>query len=335
MPTFTSRFLLRSLIAAAVLTLASFANAQERVTVRDSWTPNGLQAGWYWGIEKGLFAKQGIDLAYEDGNGSTTTIQLVGSGKIDLGYGDLSVMAVARGKGVPIISVGGLIQRTTLGVFVPKGSGLKTPKDLEGKEVIYTATSFEGPFIDPFLKNGGTNRDKVNLVSVDAAAKISTYIAGRGAGMITSIPFGAPYIDKTRPSDFIPFGDYGLALPSYGLLVREDTLKTRRAAIEKVVNVFYQSWQAIVDGGEAAVAEAADIMAKRRPDAKLVREQSMTSVREHIKYFRTPNTVSTPLGVQSEADWKSTISVLEAAKLIPAGSKPGDYYTNDLISAKR
>ncbi len=325
-----AQFLAAAFVALAATTL----HAQEKFTVRDSWTPSGLQAGWHWGIEKGLFAKQGIQVSHEDGNGSTTTAQLVGAGKMDVGYGDLSVMAVARGKGVPIISVGGLIQKTSLGVFVPKGSGLRTPKDLEGKEIIYTATSFEGPFIDPFLRNGGTSREKVNLVSVDAAAKISTYVAGRGAGMITSIPFGAPYIEKGRPSDFIAFGDYGLALPSYGLIVREDTLKSRRAALEKLVAAFYQSWQAIVDGGEPAIAEAADIMSKRRPEAKLVREQTMSSIREHIKYFRTPNTLGKPLGFQSEEDWKAVISSLEAAKLIASGTKPGEYFTNDLIPAR-
>jgi NitT/TauT family transport system substrate-binding protein len=37
------------------------------------------------------------------------------------------------------------------------------------------------------------------------------------------------------------------------------------------------------------------------------------------------------LGFQSEDDWKATIKSLEAAKLVPAGSKPSDYYTNALL----
>jgi NitT/TauT family transport system substrate-binding protein len=118
------------------------------------------------------------------------------------------------------------------------------------------------------------------------------------------------------------------------LLVREDTLKTRRAALEKLVAVFYQSWQAIVDGGEPAIAEAADIMSKRRPEAKMVKEQSMSSIREHIKYFGTPNTAGKPLGYQSEEDWKAVVSSLEAAKLIPTGTKATEYFTNDLIRAR-
>lgn len=319
------------LAAFCAASLSTVALAQDRFTVRDSWTVSGLQAGWHWALERGYFTKAGVDVAHEDGNGSTTTVQLVNSGQFDIGYADLSVMAIARSKGMPLISVAGLIKKTSLGVFVPKGSGLKTPKDLEGKEIIYTATSFEGPFIDPFLKAGGTSRDNLRLVSVDASAKISAYAGGRGDGMITSIPFGMPYVDKTRPSDFILFGDYGLALPSYGLVVREDTLAKRREGLAKVTAVFLRSWQEILDGGDKTANEAADIMMKRRADAKLDREQILGSIREHAKYFKTPRTESKPLGYQSADDWKDVIAALEAAKLIPNGTKPEAYFTDALI----
>src|SRR3569832_1342132 len=46
------------LAAALALAAAQFFNvavAQEKVTVRDSWTPTGVQAGWHWGLEKGIF----------------------------------------------------------------------------------------------------------------------------------------------------------------------------------------------------------------------------------------------------------------------------------------
>jgi NitT/TauT family transport system substrate-binding protein len=306
--------------------------AEERVTVRDSWTPSGLQAGWHWGLEKGLFSKNGVTLAYEDGNGSTTTVQLVSTGQIDVGFCDLSVMAVAHGKGVPVVSIGGLIKKTSLGVFVPKDSGIKTPKDLEGKEVLFTATSFEGPFLDTFLRAGGTSREKVNLLSVDAAAKIPNYANGQGQAMITSIPFGYAYIFKARPSNYILFADYGLVLPSYGLVVNDETLKKRGPILRKLAVSFFQAWQQIIDGGEVAYAEAADIIMKRRPDAKLDREQVIVSIREHIKYFQTPDTADKPLGFQSEQDWKATLKSLEDARLVPMGSKSSDYFTNEMFS---
>jgi NitT/TauT family transport system substrate-binding protein len=320
--------------AAIVVSLAGqSASALERFTVRDSWSVTGLQAGWYWAMEKGLLAKNGVEITLEDGNGSGTTVQLINAGQFDVGHTDLSVMAIARGKGMKLISIGGLIKKTSIGVFVPKGSGIKTPRDLEGKEVIYTPSSIEGPFMDQFLKNGGTSRDKVNLVSVDAAAKMPSYASGKGDAMVTAIPQGLGYVDTARPSDYILFGDYGLDLPSYGIVVTEQTLKNRKPeALKALVKAYFDAWQQIIDGGEPAVYEAATIIINRRADAKLDRELVMSSTREHAKYFQTPNTVSKPLGYQSDDDWKRVISTLETAKLIPTGSKPSDYFTNAFVT---
>lgn len=322
-------------LSAAITMVAALvggtANAQEKITVRDSWTPTGVQAGWHWGLEKGLFKKHGVEVAHEDGNGSTVTVQLVAAGKIDMGYTDLSAMAVGREKGMQILSVAGLIRQTTMGIFVPKGAGIAKIKDLEGKELIYTATSFEGPFMDAFLRAGGTNREKVNLVSVDASAKVPTYAGGRGMGMITSIPFGAPQVAKARPSDQILLAEYGFVLPSYGLVVHDDTLRKKPDAIRRVAQAFLESWQQIIDGGDKAAAEAADIIIKRRTDAKIDRQQTIDMIKQHIPYFYTPNTKGKPLGWQSTEDWQSTLKAMEEAKLVKPGNKPASYFTNDLV----
>jgi NitT/TauT family transport system substrate-binding protein len=318
-------------VAALAAALSAHALAQEKVTVRDSWTPTGVQAGWHWGFEKGIFKKHGLDVSYEDGNGSVVTVQLVGAGKIDVGYTDLSAMTIGKEKGMPITSVAGLMRKTTMGIFVPKGSGIKAIKDLEGKDLIYTATSFEGPFMDAFLRAGGTNREKVNLISVDAASKVSTYAGGRGMGMITSLPFGAPQVEKARPSDTILLADYGFVLPSYGLVVQENTIKTRPKMLRALTVSFLESMQQIIDGGDKAVEEAADIIIKRRPDAKIDRAQTIQMIKAHIPYYYTPNTKGQPLGWQSEKDWDATLKAMEEAKLIKPGAKPAAYFTNEFI----
>jgi NitT/TauT family transport system substrate-binding protein len=323
-----------AVLFAGTLLCAAQAGAQEKVTVRDSWTPTGVQAAWHWGLEKGIFKKHGIDLAHEDGNGSTVTVQLVGAEKIDVGYTDLSAMTIGRERGMRIVSIAGLMRQTTMGIFVPKGSGIKTIKDLEGKELIYTATSFEGPFMDAFLRAGGTSREKVNLVSVDASAKISTYAGGRGSGMITSLPFGAPQVERARPSDTILLADYGFVLPSYGLVVHENTLKNRPEALRRVVAAFLEAQQQIIDGGDRTAEEAADIMIKRRTDAKIDRVQNVGIIKQHIPYYYTPNTKGKPLGWQSTEDWQATLKAMEEAKLIKPGNKPASYFTNDFIPAK-
>jgi NitT/TauT family transport system substrate-binding protein len=48
-------------------------------------------------------------------------------------------------------------------------------------------------------------------------------------------------------------------------------------------------------------------------------------------YFFTKATANMGIGLQADADWEVAIKNMEAAKVIPPGSRPTDYYTNDMI----
>jgi len=86
----------------------------DKVTLRLDFTSSGLHSPFYVGIQRGWFEKAGIDLSMEDGNGSTTTVQLVGAGLFDLGLNSLGPLTVARAKGLPVISVAGFVRKGEL-----------------------------------------------------------------------------------------------------------------------------------------------------------------------------------------------------------------------------
>lgn len=310
-----------------LLTAATVVAQPIKVKVRDSWVPGGASSVFYYAYEKGIFAKHGLDVMHEDGNGSTVTVQLVATKQAEIGHGDLSAMAIGRGKGMKVVSIGSLMRGTALGLFVPKGSGIKHPKELEGKEVLYTATSFEGPFMDTFLKAAGTSREKVTLVSVDAASKVSSYNAGRSMGMVTTIPYGVSSVAKGRPSDVIRFSDFGLILPSYGLIVHEDTLREKPEMLKRMVAAYFEAWASIISS-PAEIEATGKAIVKRRPDAKIDPAQIAEYVALNKEFFYTKDTQGKPLGWQSEADWERTIKTMEDAKLLQPGSKASDYYTN-------
>jgi len=320
-----------ALVAAALMAVSMAASAQNaKIKVRDGWTPGGLQAAWFYAMGKNMFAARGIDLEFDDGTGSPVAAQLVAAGQYDMAHADLSVMAVARTKGMKLISVAGLLRNTTLAVFVPKDSGIKTIKDLVGKQVLYTATSMEAPYLAALAKAGGVSKEQIDFLNVDAQAKISTYTAGRGDGMITTVPFGAPIVNPRRPSNTIEFSNYGLILPGTGIFIRESDLADAKKAkaLETVVAVYLQAWTEIIGGREA---EAADLIMKQRPEAKLNRDSLIDQIKIHYPYLHTQNTKGKPLGWQAPDDWARTIVSMEAAGLMPAGAKPGDFFTNRMI----
>src|SRR5690606_38712160 len=235
----------------------------EPLKVRLDWTPWGVQAAFHLAQHKGWYRQAGLDVALEDGNGSVTTVQIVGGGdSFDVGHAALASMMIARDKGLPVKAVAVFARHSDIGLLVPADSGIKGPAQLKGKRVAYTAGSLEAPFIDAFLAAGGVQRKDVELVNVDAASKATTYAVGRTDAAFSTIPFFLPAVSAKRPSIGIPFADYGLHMPSFGLFASESKLKQRPEVLARFAAVVTRAWKYIYDGHQDEAVQA--ILAERR-----------------------------------------------------------------------
>jgi NitT/TauT family transport system substrate-binding protein len=309
---------------------AGTAHPAERLSVRLDWITQPMHLPFFLADERGWFKAADLDVSIEDGNGSTTTVQLVGAGRFDIGHADLSPMAIGKARGLPIISVAGFIRQGAAGFVVPKTTKISSLSDFIGKQIFYTASSLEGPFVEPLFRTHGVPFERVNMVNMDAAAKIPTYLSGRGDAMITTVPPQIPIAADKRPSYGVLFSDYGFALPSFGLVTRVDTLKSRGDAIRRFVSVVASAWTYILASPDHA-AEAARITLARRPTSPLPFKMMLAQLDSYRPYFFTKATANMAIGLQSDADWEAAIKNMEAAKLIPPGSHPADYYTNAMV----
>ena len=302
--------------------------AAEKIRVRLDWVPWGSHAPIHLAAQKGVFAKHGLEVETDDGNGSVTAVQIVGNGEYDIGFASLAPMAIARSKGLPVVAIAGLVRQNDIGLLVPADGGIKTPADLKGKTIAATASSIEAPFIDTFLAAGKLTRNDVEVLNVDAAAKAGTYIAGRADGAFSSVPFFLPLAKKQRPSISINFQDYGLEFPSFGLLVTEKKLSERRAALAKFASIVSGMWAYTFNGHED---EAVAAMIAARPQAKL----DPTAVRGQIDSLKafayTAATKNLPFGTMAASDWKRAVEVLGDGSLVNKSLDPNSLYTNDLL----
>jgi NitT/TauT family transport system substrate-binding protein len=326
----TRRSVAAAAFAFAMVGFTSGASAQglPKITVRVDWTPWGMHAGLHLAVEKGWFKEAGVDVEVSDGKGSSLTMQQVATGDIDVGWVQLGAMAVARGRGMPLVSVAGLARRGELGAMVPKDSSMKTVKDFEGKRVAYTANSSWGPLIDPFLARGGADKSKVNLINVDSSSLLSAYVSGSVDATLTTYPFAKPTADRQRPSNGVLLADVGINIPSYGLVTTQAVLDKKEDALRRFVPVVIRAWEYI---HQDHVDEAVQAIVKQRPTEKLDTGILRDQIIEYKPFFQTDATKGKRYGWQAEEDWKGTIAILEETKSIPPGSKPSDYYTNKFV----
>ena len=81
-----------ALIAGAILSLGFSAPAQTPVRLALDWRYEGPAALFLYGLDKGFFSDEGIDLTIEPGSGSREPVQRVATGGFDLGFGDVNTL---------------------------------------------------------------------------------------------------------------------------------------------------------------------------------------------------------------------------------------------------
>lgn len=322
----------------AGLTLAGFglalcahatAQAPEKLKVRMDWTPWGVQAAMHLAQHKGWFTAAGLDVQLEDGNGSVTTVQIVGGGdQFDIGHAALASMMIARDKGLPVKAVAVFARISDIGLLVPRDGGIKGPADLKGKKVAYTAGSLEAPFIDAFLAAGGLRRSDLELVNIDAAGKAATYAAGRADAAFSTIPFFLPVVSQTRPSSAIRFADYRLNMPSFGLFATEARLAARREPISRFASIVAASWQYIYNGHEDEAVAA--IMAQR-PQARLDKAVLRGQIDALKGFFQLPVAPGQLLGAPVAADFAAAVKTLGDAGLVKSIRDGNDFFVPGLV----
>ena len=99
----------------------------------------GEHAAFAYGVEKGIYAEEGIDLTILEGGGSGPVVQSIGAATDRFGYADATTMAKLVSKGLPVKMIANYVQTSPMSIISFADKGIKGPKDLEGKKVSFTA----------------------------------------------------------------------------------------------------------------------------------------------------------------------------------------------------
>src|SRR4051795_8653390 len=99
------------LVFAATLAWTASASAADKVVLMLNWYVYGEHAPFYYGVDKGLYAAEGIDLEIQEGRGSGVTAQAVAAKTATFGYVDVPTMMRIAIKGAPIVTTGVLLQK--------------------------------------------------------------------------------------------------------------------------------------------------------------------------------------------------------------------------------
>ena len=320
------------LAVAATIAGSSPAWALDHLTVQTAFYPQGPQSYLFLAIDKGWFAKAGLDVEVLDGRGSNYSVQVLSSGHADVAEGELLPLVFARDAGIPVKVIAEWYKNEGPSVVVPRDSSIHTPKDLKGKKVLLTAAGPWPPLIDPFLKPFGLTRGDLSLVYVDSTALFTIY-ASRQVDALMTVDLAFSEADPLLPSRSLRVSDYGMELPGNGFSATDETIAKRPDVLRRFLKVCGDTLAYIYVGGHAE--EAAAAVRKQRPHTKLGLERLKTQIDMFKAFFPLPSVTGKPVGWQSPQDWAERVAYMKGAHILAHDHAPGEFYTDELIDAPK
>ena len=211
--------------------------------------------------------------------------------------------------------------------MVKAASGIKSPKDLEGKTVAMVASSGQFQQWPAFVKGAGLDVSKINLVNLAPPSLGPALIDGKVDAIGGYVQSYVPIIEirGKSPTRSFWFSDYGVNVVSNGIIAHDDLIKSDpemlRAFVPASIKGFIYARQ--------HPDEAAATVKKYSPtiDPAIIKREFEVS----WKTWVTPNTKGKPLGWGSDADWTSAISVLKQYGGVTAPLTTKELYTNDFV----
>ncbi|OBB56289.1 sulfonate ABC transporter substrate-binding protein [Mycobacterium sp. 852013-51886_SCH5428379] len=288
-----------------------------------NWYPYGEHAPFYYGVQEGIFAKHGIDLKIDAGQGSTKTVQAVGAGQADFGWADTPAVLSNIDKGVKVKSTGVFLQTTPSAVQVFADSGINSPQDLAGRTIAVSAGDAPTTTFPIYLDKVGVASDQVTQQSLDAAGKMAAMMSGRVDGLIGFAHDQGPTIANKsgREVRYLKYSDAGLNFYSNGLIANESTIADNPELVQSMVDATSEAYAAAADNPEAAV----DAMAGKDPQMP-PREVLLQQWQQTIPLLSTPATANQVPGSNAKEDWSTTITTLTDAGLLETAKDPSAYW---------
>ncbi len=291
--------------------------AMKKVTLTLNWVPYGEHAPFYYGLQKGFYTNEGIDLEIKPGGGSGKTIQAVAQEQTDFGWADTPPLLKGIHAGMKVKSLGVFLQKGPASIEFLDSKGITKPSDLKGKTVGGTPGDAMYATFPAWLKANGMEPGDVKVVNMDAAGKIAALTEGKVDAIMGFFHDQAPTIENStgKKVSYLLFADHGMNMLGTGLVVNDNYIAKNAELAKAFVRATQKAWtEAAKDIPGAADAMAA--LAEQEPAKEVLVKQLTLAV----------GLLGSAPGVNTDAKWAETISLMsQYAELKDAGS-PSKYW---------
>jgi NitT/TauT family transport system substrate-binding protein len=324
MPINRRTFLLAT--AAGMIAAPSVVRAQTATTFRLNVYITGLHAPYFLGQERGLFAKEQIDLTIGEGRGSAATVQAIAARSDDFGMADSGSLIALASQGAPVKAVMSVLNSTSFGIVSLAANPISTGADMKGKKFAAFASGGPALLFPAVLAANGLTRDDVSLIQVDPAAVPVTVMEGQADALLGGVddqPFGME--QRGFRTHSVTYAELGVDFVGMTIIAHEDTIRDRSDLVARFVAAAQQCWMEAADDPAAAV----EATLKAKPD--LNPEVVAGQLKIGLGLVHSPATRGHPIGWAAPEDYERTLQLVREYRSVQTDRPASSFFTNEFV----
>lgn len=323
-----------ALAAAALIGFAGSASAADKLTLQLKWVTQAQFAGYYVAQDKGFYKEAGLDVTIRPGGPDINPSQVIAGGGADVVVDWLPSALATREKGVPLVNIGQIYQKSGMMLTCRKDSGIAKPADFKGHTLGVWFSGNEYPFLSWMAKLGlSTTGEHPDITVLKQGFNVDPLLQKQAACISTMtyneywqiIEAGMPASELT----VFKYQDQGVATLEDGLYTLQKNLNDPKMVdkLARFLKATAKGWQYAIDHQP----EAVDIVLANDTTGAQTKEHQTTMMQEVAKLVEgNPKGI----GYLNPADFDRTVSILLSTKSAPVITKtPEGAWTHTVFDA--
>jgi len=243
-----------------------------------------MHAPFFVARELGYWESEGVDVEFQFSKGSSYTLQLLASQKVQVGQSNEIQLMLSRNKGLPLKVV--MTNQREFGsrLAVLENSPITKIEQLKGKNIgVADLSAAQVPFVKAMLATGGLDPEKdASILSVGWGAQA---LAALLKDKVSAVAFWTGQFIAWEVADqkfrYFPAGFLPNDVPGYNLVAHEDFIEGREDTLVGILRGVAKGYLFSITNPKAAVG----IYYKANPTKKPVGENSSEITRKDVKHL--------------------------------------------------
>lgn len=295
-----------------------------KVRLALAWLAQAQFAGFYMAQELGLYADAGLEVELIHGGTDLRPLPALEGGQADFAVMMLAEGLTGRARGLPIVNVAQLMQTSSLMLVARKDSGIRSPRDLDGKRV---SLWFGGLDIAP---RALFRRYRVEPVMVPQGQTIELFLRG-GVEAASAMWYNEYHTMLSSGLDAdelttLFLRDEGLNFPEDGIYCLKSYLRDNPETARKFVLASLRGWQAAFEQPEKALQLVLQRMRAEKRAANVAHQRWMLArMFDMMVPHHESSEATMPTGILAIEDFERVLWILTEEGYVRSDLKYSDF----------